>query len=320
MKHLIWITLLATSTSTYAAGQDAPVQQGQVAIWSGMSASECGIFGLRYPAVDGTCIFPIGMEAKPAVHEIALWDQDGTRHFGHLEVTEAVSAEVELTLPKEVWDTFVNISDADLQSHFQDREAIRNLVFKAEMTPPRFTLPLTPPADPLPNSADDFASRRTFVSDSDQPVNHGAVESRHSGRDWPLGLGTPVSAPADGTVLLAADQFMTSNSVYIDHGDGLISMFLHLSELSVATGDSVERGQTLGKVGSGGRSTGPHLHVGFLWLDQVIDPLPLFQDPKTLAQVGLSGGEPAEDDQQQPLESTKEADELGAGTEDHSRN
>jgi murein DD-endopeptidase MepM/ murein hydrolase activator NlpD len=67
-------------------------------------------------------------------------------------------------------------------------------------------------------------------------------------------------------------------------------MFFHLSEVDVATGDKVEKGQTIGKVGDTGRATGPHMHLGLRWLEQRIDPLPLFDNPQELATVTTGGG------------------------------
>ena len=87
--------------------------------------------------------------------------------------------------------------------------------------------------------------------------------------------GTPVRAPADGVVTLAADHPFTleGNLLMIDHGAGLNSAFLHLSRIDVAEGQQVTRGQIIGAVGATGRATGPHMHWGMKWNDARIDPL-----------------------------------------------
>jgi murein DD-endopeptidase MepM/ murein hydrolase activator NlpD len=149
----------------------------------------------------------------------------------------------------------------------------------------QFSLPLGAPAGSLPEGPDDFGSIRTF---------NGLRRSLHTGRDYPVGQGSAVKAVADGTVVLAADQFFSGNSVYIDHGGGFVSMTFHLSSLAVKTGDTVKRGQTLGAVGDTGRTTGPHVHLGVRWQGQRIDPTLLLDDPTALPSVGdLKGPEKA---------------------------
>jgi murein DD-endopeptidase MepM/ murein hydrolase activator NlpD len=73
-------------------------------------------------------------------------------------------------------------------------------------------------------------------------------------------------------VVLAEAHFFGGNSVFIHHGDGLVSMYLHLDRIDVATGDEVDRAQTVGAVGSTGRATGPHLHFGLRWHGARVDP------------------------------------------------
>lgn len=72
--------------------------------------------------------------------------------------------------------------------------------------------------------------------------------------------GTPIKAPAAGKVTLVGNLFFNGNTVFVDHGQGLISMFCHLSKIDVKVGDEVPRGGVVGRVGSTGRATGPHMH------------------------------------------------------------
>lgn len=112
-----------------------------------------------------------------------------------------------------------------------------------------------------------FGSQRIYAN--------GEAGSYHSGIDIALPAGTPVLAPADGVVILAADHPFTleGNLLMIDHGMGLNSAFLHLSRIDVRTGDHVQRGQLIGAVGMSGRATGPHLHWSLRWRNRRIDPL-----------------------------------------------
>jgi murein DD-endopeptidase MepM/ murein hydrolase activator NlpD len=108
----------------------------------------------------------------------------------------------------------------------------------------------------------------------------GEAGSYHSGLDIAGPTGTPYAAPADGVVVLAAeDEFSLEGLLLIiDHGQGLSSAFLHSSELLVREGDRVRQGQVIGRIGSTGRSTGPHLHWGLVWRGARLDPL-LFTGP-----------------------------------------
>lgn len=112
-----------------------------------------------------------------------------------------------------------------------------------------------------------------------QRIYRGEPGSYHSGIDIAPGAGTPFVAPADGVVVLAADDFsLEGKLLIIDHGQGLNSAFLHASRLAVSEGDVVRQGQYIGNVGSSGRATGPHLHWGLKWRDARLDPL-LFTGP-----------------------------------------
>ncbi len=84
--------------------------------------------------------------------------------------------------------------------------------------------------------------------------------------------GTPVKAPAAGRVVLVGDYFFNGKTVFVDHGQGFISMFCHLSAIDVQVGDDVARGDVVGKVGATGRATGPHLHWNVSLNDARVDP------------------------------------------------
>ncbi len=108
-------------------------------------------------------------------------------------------------------------------------------------------------------------------------VFNGEVKSRHQGLDYGVPAGTAVSAVNRGTVILARPLFFEGNCVVLDHGQGLLSLYLHLSEFKVKEGDQVESGQLLGLSGGSGRATGPHLHLAIRWQGLYLNPATLLK-------------------------------------------
>jgi murein DD-endopeptidase MepM/ murein hydrolase activator NlpD len=110
-----------------------------------------------------------------------------------------------------------------------------------------------------------------------QRIFNGVAQREHQGLDYRVPTGTPVAAMNGGTVLLARFLYYEGNCVVIDHGQGLLTLYFHLSELKVKEGDAVSRGQEIGLSGGTGRATGPHLHVAVRWEGIYLDPARLLQ-------------------------------------------
>ncbi|MCL2369265.1 MAG: M23 family metallopeptidase [Alphaproteobacteria bacterium] len=111
-------------------------------------------------------------------------------------------------------------------------------------------------------------------------VVNGTPRRRHLGVDFAAPTGTPAKAIADGVITLADYMFFNGKSVYIKHGHGMSSSYMHLHTIDVNVGDVVKRGQVIGTIGNTGRSTGPHLHLGVYWRQSGLDPMLLLQNTR----------------------------------------
>jgi len=137
---------------------------------------------------------------------------------------------------------------------------------RSHVTPRLWTGAFTPPRESRVTSG--FGNGREF---------NGAVQSRHMGLDLAGAVGAPVLAPDRGVIALVGEFYYAGNAVYIDHGGGLVTAYFHLSAVSVAQGDTVNAGDTIGKVGATGRVTGPHLHWVARYGAVTIDPSTLLE-------------------------------------------
>ena len=108
-----------------------------------------------------------------------------------------------------------------------------------------------------------FGVRRFFNGEERNP---------HSGLDFAVPAGTPIKTPANGKVILVGNYFFNGNTVFVDHGQGFISMFCHMSKIDVKVGQQLVRGAVVGKVGATGRATGPHMHWNVSLNDARVDP------------------------------------------------
>jgi murein DD-endopeptidase MepM/ murein hydrolase activator NlpD len=154
----------------------------------------------------------------------------------------------------------VDLSPADLERVNREKAVIDHAMSRWTNDQP-LTLRLVQPVPGVRSSS--FGMRRIFNGQSRNP---------HSGMDIAAAAGTPVKAPIGGTVIDTGNFFFNGNTVFVDHGRGLISMYCHLSAIDVQPGQRVEAGTTLGQVGMTGRATGPHLHWGLSLNRAWVDP------------------------------------------------
>jgi murein DD-endopeptidase MepM/ murein hydrolase activator NlpD len=151
-------------------------------------------------------------------------------------------------------------SPEDLREIAQDKD-IKAEAFKTVTTEREWMGSFAPPVKA--EISDVFGVERVF---------NGTVQSTHQGLDFRVPTGTPVASVNDGTVILARPLFFEGNCVVIDHGQGLLTLYLHLSKFLIKEGDEVRTGQEIGLSGGTGRATGPHLHLAVRWQGVYLDP------------------------------------------------
>lgn len=164
-----------------------------------------------------------------------------------------------LTLPKEK----VELDEESLKRVEKESADIKAL-WDADITMPQWNSGFLMPVD---GDVVGTFGKRSVINNLER--------SPHTGVDLRAGTGDPVKSTNKGKVVLVSDHFFTGNSVYLDHGGGVISMYFHLDKILVKDGDTVEKGQVIGLAGSTGRATGPHLHWGVRINGARVNPLTL---------------------------------------------
>jgi murein DD-endopeptidase MepM/ murein hydrolase activator NlpD len=199
-------------------------------------------------------VIGIALSAPLGEHQITLRDLRGRQ-----ELTFSVGNKQYASQSLKVPPRQVNLSKADLARVSSERVRIEHALAQFSEPPPD-SLNLPQPV-PGPRSSS-FGMRRIFNGESRNP---------HSGMDIAAPIGTPVILPVAGTVVDTGEYFFNGNTVFVDHGRGLVSMYCHLSAIDVKPGQRLAAGTRIGAVGMTGRTTGPHLHWGIslnhVWVD-----------------------------------------------------
>jgi murein DD-endopeptidase MepM/ murein hydrolase activator NlpD len=228
---------------------DAPADARPVATLDGARAMVLRD-GDHWVAVVG-----IPLDTKPGRQELVV---------GHGGTTERLSFDVaakQYAVQKlKVAPGQVDLSKRDLERVEGERQRIRKaLTGFTDVAPATLQL-----VQPVPGERSSSYGLRRFFNDQ--------ARSPHSGMDIAAATGTPIAAAAGGTVAAVGDYFFNGNTVILDHGSGLVTMYCHLSRTDVQAGQAVSAGETIGAVGATGRVTGPHLHFGVTLNGTMVDP------------------------------------------------
>lgn len=264
------LALLAAACGVAAAAQaqgyisrklDVPVPGGVavVALGAAERAPQASYDGHRVMVIrdsDGQWIAVVGiaLDTKPGRHTLQV--QGGAPVAFQVGAKEYAAQHIKLKNRRQVTP---NPDDLKRIEHELDLQLAAYRTFRDGIIPSNVMLDR--PVDGRLSSP--FGLRRFF---------NGQERNPHSGLDFAVPAGTPVKAPAAGRVVLVGNYFFNGNTVFVDHGQGFISMFCHLSAIDVKVGDDVARGAVVGKVGSTGRATGPHLHWNISLNATRVDP------------------------------------------------
>jgi len=207
-------------------------------------------------------IIGIDMEDPPGLQELSvnILTQTGTDHLSYtILIIKEQYAIQHLTLPKDK----VDLDPKTLKRVQQEKKELAE-AFHHIGAHPLWDGPFLEPLNGKVTGV--FGSRR---------IINGQPRRPHSGEDIAAPKGTPVQAINKGTVVKTVNHFFSGKGVVLDHGVGLFSMYFHLSEIAVKSGQNIKKGETLGKVGASGRATGPHLHWGIHLNGSRINPYAL---------------------------------------------
>jgi hypothetical protein len=208
----------------------------------------------------------LGLGLKPGTHSLLV---DGNEHPLSFHVD---NKKYPTQYVNGVKQSTVDLSAADYKRHLGEQKLIKQAKNEWRQLP-KSGISLNLPVDARVSGL--FGRRRVFNKKPRSP---------HSGLDLAAPAGTPVYAPDDGKVILTGDFFFLGKTLFIEHGQGLITLYAHLSKITVENGAMVSNGDKIAEVGATGRVTGPHLHWS-VYLNRVaVDPL-LFMDHGVVNQL-----------------------------------
>jgi len=266
MRHFaLAIALALFSASSPALPLDTTPVPGGIAViplpaTADPASARYGERQVLVTTIDGSRYAVIGLPlaTTPGTHHLDLKSSSGKSQRIAFQVAAKTYEEQRITIKDK---RKVNPEKRDMERITREqqlsRAALRSWTPREDVVTD-FQRPVDGP------TSSPFGLRRFFNEQPRKP---------HSGLDIAAPEGTPIHAPAPGTVIETGDFFFNGNTIFIDHGQGLVTMYCHMNTIDVQPGQEVNTGDIIGKVGMTGRVTGPHLHWGVSLNDARIDPL-----------------------------------------------
>lgn len=277
LSRLILLSLLLVAAPAYALTLDSTPVPGGIAIVALPDNVDPASARYRDKKVLVTDIDGI----HSAVIGLSLGTRPG-RHFLHAVNTGGKALQIAFDVESKAYEEQritikdkrkVNPEKRDMDRIIREKTAIQKALrhwSDADEVDLAFAMPVDGP------TSSPFGLRRFFNEQPRKP---------HSGLDIAAAEGTPIRAPAPGTVIDTGDYFFNGKTVFIDHGRGLVTMYCHMSAIDTEPGTRVTTGDILGRIGMTGRVTGPHLHWGVSLNDARVDPLLFLPAPEPAAAI-----------------------------------
>ena len=267
-RHILFIFLLLSSSVIHALPEQALVPGGIALLKLANYEQDTKVYFKNkriavFPYNDTwVAMAGIGLSTKPGDYEFSIKRADGLSLNTKVTVEYKKYDEQHLTI-KNKRKVNPNKNDSKRIAAESKRKKKAKRLFSDSTPNVDFIWPVTGRISSI------FGLRRFFNEQERRP---------HSGLDIAASEGTPIKATADGTVIDSGDFFFSGNMIYLDHGQGIVSLYAHLSKINVKPGDIVKQGEIIGEVGQTGRVTGAHLHFAVIANQTLIDPM--FMLPK----------------------------------------
>lgn len=277
------VYLLFTAAATAAGLPDAEAVPGGVALVELPAGSDGAQATFNHKPVllaptgnTYTAVIGLPLATKPGTHSLTLRTADGRQATLDFQVEDKQYESQHITIKNK---RQVTPEKRDMVRIRAEQKRIRRALANWDRQLPeslRFRLPVNAPV------SSPFGLRRFFNEQPRKP---------HSGLDLAAAEGAPIRAPAGGRISDTGDFFFNGNTVFIDHGQGLVTMYCHLARIDVKPGQRIQAGDIIGTVGQTGRVTGPHLHWSVSLNDARVDPM-LFLDQLPSAKAAKQPPQP----------------------------
>ena len=262
-RQLLLLITLLTPCASHAFPQPSPVPGGIVLIPVDDSyvASSARYKDKKIAIIEKNnqqfLLVGIPLNTKPGTYHVNIKTQQGKTKHLNFNITPKTYKAQYLTIKNK---RKVNPYKDDMARILSEKK--RKTRAKKKWSQQIIEANFTVPVDGRISSI--FGLRRFFNEQPRRP---------HSGLDIAAPQGTPIKAIESGTVIESGNFFFSGNMIYLDHGQGLISLYAHMHTIKVKPGDKIEKGQIIGTVGETGRVTGPHLHLAIIANQTLVDPL-----------------------------------------------